>query len=310
MTDSKDQADDYRKAVRQFMRQSDEAQDLYFRGMLAFASGSNQGVRKHQATLADRWKAGDRTVIAYCDGNVITHYKAQITDEEKSRLVDLYMKERTDWSASSVSNDDRNNQAELFVSTIADHGCEMAVSEALMPPNQKERTRSLNSVANAFDKFVDSLNELDSAALGWLFATMEDSAAKSGISIRASGPHVPSLKSSPIRAQVEAGEARQAVKQLSEAIGPAIREARKTLPKIDREENDPRLHAAFFLERQLQYHHLPFETTETSFSAECLRTMFDLGGYETDRVSYWLKKVADTPDNQVPYFGAVRKSAG
>lgn len=310
MTDQNDHLPDEWKDVATFMRQVDESYDLFNRSIAAYPIDRLPGVRKHHAELERRWKNGDRHVIAYMgDDDKPSHFEQEITTEEKNRLIRLFLEEINTKGAHRISERDLTDKATLFVRQIAHHGFAMPISEASIPPCQKERKRNLDSVANAFDKLVDSLNSLDSAALGWLFAAMEDSAAKSGLSLRQSITDSPNMKDKPILAMVEGGEMRQAIQRISEAIGTAVREAGKSLPKVDRDNNDPRLHATFFLERQLQENGIKFEVTETCFAAECLRTMFDLGGYDTERVSYWLKKVAETPSHKIPWFGAIRKSA-
>ena len=203
-------------------------------------------------------------------------------------------------------DDERAFDARLFVKTIESHAAWMPIRVAIEPPNQKDRQRAIVSAANAFDRLVDSLNGLDSAALGWVFACVEHA-----MTDKAKCSPFPGVS---YRVLVEAGEDRKTIDALARLMGPAIRSAAKTLPKIERNANDPRLHAAFFLERLMQEHGLGFGVTETSFAAQCLRAMLKLAGYldenttETDRVSYWLKKVSSSPADEVPWFGAFRKS--
>lgn len=300
--------EDFLRDVERHLARADESADLFYRGCAAYPAGKNANVNAHYASLERRWKNGDKSIVAYIEDGKPYKFEQQLTTEQRERWLGLYVAEAL---ANEVSNDygSVNERASFFIGLMADHAFGMPVSEALSPPDQKDRKRSIESAAVAFEKFADSLNKLDSAALGWMFAVLEDKAASLGLTIR-QGPDVPSLTQSPMRAMVEAGEARLAFDEIAREIGPAMRKAAQTLPLVERNEADPRLHAAFVLERWLDHDGLPFETTETGFAAECLRTMFELAGYDTDRVSYWLKKVADTPDSEVPYFGRVRKFGG
>lgn len=308
--DNQDDGGSVSKKIDQFIKRSDESADLFYRGCAAFSPSKNANVRAHYASLARRWDNGDKSVVPYVDEDgKVYKFERRLMADQRERWIGLYVAEAM---ANNLSNDygGVDEKASFFIELMADHAFQMPVSEALSAPDQKDRKRSIESAAVAFEKFADSLNKLDSAALGWLFAVLEDKAESVGLTIRTKGPDVPSLTQSPIRAMVEAGEARLAFDEIAREIGPAMRQAAQTLPLIDRNEGDPRLHAAFVLERWLVNDGLRFEITETGFAAECLRTMFELAEYDTDRVSYWLKKVVDTPDNEVPYFGAVRKYGG
>lgn len=315
MKDKPSNQNEVEKAVMGYLRRADEAMDMFYRAGETFPIAENPNVKKFQADLGRRWKEKDPHVAAYCEDEKgqPTRFELEFTKDERKVIINDYLAARN-WDGFFGGDKDKNYEANVFTGIIEGHASMMPVSDAIMPPKQKDRQRSVEAVANAFDRFTDSLNDLDSAALGWVFALAEEHAAKIGETLRTSGPDIPTLRNYPIRSMVEAGEIRQAIDAMARAIGPAIREAAKTLPKAERNDNDPRLHAAFAMERILAEHHIPFETRDSGFAASCLRAMLDLAGYlddtETVNVSYWLKKVANTPDNEVPWFGAIRKNEG
>lgn len=290
--------------IEKFLRGANEAAELFERSRVVLPVGKLPGVKTHEAELERRWKAGDKNVMAYLDNGTPTHFKLQLSQDKEKRLIEGYLAERQD---GNVVDSATRLEAEVFVRTIADHASSLPISEAVIPPNQKERKRTIESVAVTFDKLADSLDKLDSAALGWVFAIMEDSAAKVGLSLRPPGSDVVTLTSKPFLAMVEAGEVRQVITNFARQVGPSIRHACETLPKADRD--DPRLGAAYFLERQMIEHRLPFKAVETSYAAECLRTMYDLASYDVERVSYWLAKAADTPNSERPWY-AIYKTEG
>lgn len=294
------------RAVEQFFARADEAREMFLRARRTFPLNENKNVKEHAEALARRREKGDARVIKYGadpEGEFPEHYELAWTADEKNHLIEQYMAAR-DWTNWAGCDDDRHYQAELFVRILEGFGASIPTTVAIEPPPQKERQRKFDSVSNAFAKLVDSLNALDSAALGWLFSTVEEKAAEAGMTLRPSGPDVVSLKRLPFRAQVEAGELRAELGLLASTVGAAISQAGKSLPKADRD--DPRLGIAFAIERQMFEHRIPFTTTDTGFAAECLRAVCDLGELDTERVSYWLKKADETPDDERP-FHAVRK---
>lgn len=53
---------------------------------------------------------------------------------------------------------------------------------------------------------------------------------------------------------------------------------------------------------------IPFTTSETSFTAECMRAVLALGGIEKDRVDYWLTQAKKHPDSIIGLVNKYRKS--
>jgi len=147
------------------------------------------------------------------------------------------------------------------------------------------------------EKFDAALADMDSAALGWLYAVIVDRLAAAGVQVSQGDDAIVSMRDHPMRAQIEAGELRHEIRRVAGAIVEAADEACGTLPVHDFAENDVRLKVALWLERQVLDHRIEFDTSETGFPAQCLRAVFDLGGVDSERVSYWLKKAAAHPDS-------------
>ncbi|WP_341649395.1 hypothetical protein [Thauera humireducens] len=227
--------------ITHFWRKADEASELFDRACYTHPLREHHGIKAHQSDLARRHRAGDPHVIRYAgdeaDG-IPEHYKLAWTTEEKARLQSIYLTAR-DWSNWTEAENEKESAAKLFVGILEGYGAALPQQVAIELPKQKERQRNLDSVANAFDKLVDSISRLDSAALAWLYATVEENAANVGMSVRPDGPDIVSLKRSWLRALAESGESRDLLNLFHSGVGLSIRKAAATLPKADRD--DPRL---------------------------------------------------------------------
>lgn len=302
--------DPYLKAMPDGIQAGERGFEMMRRAFAAFPVCGNSNVKAFQKSLELRWMERDPNVAAYFEGDgsdEAGRFELQFTKQEREHLEREYLAARN-WDGFLGSDAGKEFDARLFVRLIEGHAASMPIFKAIEPPSQKNRQRAITSVANAFDRLVDSLNDLDSTALGWTFALVEH--AMTSEATRSAFP------GASYRSTVEAGEERKAIDALARVIGPAIRSAVNTLPRIERNDFEPRQHAAFFLERLMQENRLEFGVTETSFAAQCLRAMLKLAGYldenktETDSVSYWLKKVVATPAAEVPWYGAFRNPGG
>lgn len=289
--------------VRQQWKQQKEAKDVWDRGMATFPVGGLPAVKAHLADLRSRFEAGDPNVVGYAKsgGSPPHSFELRWTPDQRAHLTRRYFAEK--WNCDPVDDryDLRAQDARLFVRILEGHAGGIPLVAATLPGAQKDRQRAMESVANAFDKLVDSLKRVDSAALGWLMANVEDAAAQAATTLR-NGPDRPSLKLNLFRASVEGGEIRSHLEHLARAIGPALRQCARDLPPVDHTAHGPRRHAAFAVDKTLQDHGLPLETTETGFAAECLRMVLSLAGQDVGQVAYWLKEVAKTPSDERPFW--------
>lgn len=303
MDDDAKQGRDSERALRQFWREYADTQELWARQRDAFPRDQNAGLKALHFELKRRHAEGDPNVIRYAADeidNTPERFVLELTSAELDEIAEAYTAAR-DWASSDV---DPDLDARIFARQVQNLGQSIPEMLAIQPPAQKERKRAIESTANAFDKFADALNKLDGAALGWLFAEIEDAAAKQGETLRPGGPDVTSLKRHWLRSQVEAAEQRQLLTLLARAVGPAIRSAAKTLPLADRD--NPILMAAFGLERRCWECHVPFEATNTSFAAFCMQKILSLAGIEKGEPWYWLQKVDETPDEDRPWMAMLK----
>lgn len=286
--------------IKQLWRRFDESTNLWDRARSTFP------IRRDLAALRARHAAGDPNVIAYLDENgSVENYRLEFTKEQRAELVKGYR------AAVKVPLSPAAYEDEIFVRIVEAWGDSFLDSEAIETPEQKSRTRNIASFATALERADVALGELDSAALGWLYANVVDTLAETGVQVSAADDHVSSMKRESLRAQVEAGELRQQLRHLIAVVVEAAGDAADTLPKPDRTAYDPRRQVAKALERLTIEHGIEFATTETGFPAQCLRASFELGGVPTEKVAYWLKQAADDPDSYARFIGKMRnKSEG
>lgn len=274
--------------IARFNRHAEEAMDLSRRFFNAFP------VRRNVGTLKQRHEAGDRNVTCYKneDGNIFD-YQLKFTKEQRQALLDAYKQARP----GSGEHMDHGVESEVFVGVLESWGDSIQLYSERKPDVQKYRTRQLESIEVALLKLDEALSKLDSGALGYWYAHVADATAKCGYQLSATDGATVSMLREPFRATVEAGEFRQILRPLVAAWIESTKAAAATLPKHDHQENDDRFATAKALERMVIEHTIAFETSETGFPAMCLHAVFDLGGMEVEKVSYWLKKVADDPDS-------------
>lgn len=274
-------------------------QDLFSRGMATYP------VRRDLAALKRRRDNGDLNVVARADENGnIFDYKLEFTREQREELRKAYRQAK---NRELVPHEIEDSG---FVGIIEGFGDAILDFISIEPPDQKTRLRAIDSFANGVEKIDSALAEMDSSALGWLYATAVDKLSGEGVQVSTGDGNIVSMRSHPIRAQVEAGEMRQELRKLAGAIVSAARDAQTSLPKYERNDNDARLQTVKALERQIIEHGIEFVTTESGFPAQCLRSIFELAGLDTEKVSYWLKKAADDPDSFARFRERMREKNG
>lgn len=272
--------------LKQFWKRFEETQDLFNRGMATYP------VRRDLAALKRRWDNGDRNVVPYADENGnIYNYKLEFTRKQREELRKAYRQAKN----RELMPDEIEDR--VFVGIIERFGAAIPDFISIEPPDQKTRLRAIDSFVNGVEKMDSALAEMDSSALGWLYATAVDKLSSEGVQVSTGDSNIVSMRRHPMRAQVEAGEMRHELRTLAGAIVSAARDAQTSLPKYERNDNDARLQTVKGLERQIIEHGIEFVTTESGFPAQCLRSMFELAGLDTEKVSYWLNKAADDPDS-------------
>lgn len=280
-----------------FRRRSDEAGDFFFRFWRAFP------VRRNEGTLKQRWESGDRNVIRITGHDDGDRYELRFTEEQKQALLEAYIVARAGYA--DLGDDGFN--ARVFVDVLESWGDSIQEFSGRRPDNQKERVLALNSINVAFFKLDEALSKLDSGALGYWYAHIADATEEAMRDSSISESAFVSMVNQPTRAIVEGGEMRQALRTLISAWVKSTELAASTLPKHNHQQNDDRLQTARGLERMVIEHQIPFTTSETGFPALCLRAVFDLGGLEVEKVSYWLKKAADDPDSFARFLEGMRR---
>lgn len=273
------------KALKQMFNSADKMNDLMQRSFAVYP------IRQDVVALKKRHEASDQNVMVCLDEyGVVDHYELVFTKKQKDELKRAYKEATGD-------RPDADSESSVFVGILQRWGAAIPDLISLEPPMQKNRQRSLDSFVNAIEKMDAALADLDSGALGWLYASVVDKLSERGVSIDPYDGGMVSMRNHPPQAMVEAGEMRAELRKLAGCVVDAASEARKTLPLSDRVENDPRLTTAKDLERQIIENGIEFSTSETGFPAQCLRAIFELGGLDVEKVSHWLKKVADDPDS-------------
>lgn len=231
---------------------------------------------------------------------------SSISIRNRSLLEEAYLENRPP----ATGGFSWSHEAKVFVRIIEAWAASIELVQATAPPEQKDRVRSLGSVANALTKLDQALANLDSGALSFLYAKLADGLATAGFQPNESDGRTGSMMDDPMRAAAEAGEGRKLLRVVIDQAVKAATIAAKDLPTIDRVETDPRLGTVRRLERLMLEHQLPFEATETSYAAQCVRAMFELADYKVEKVAYWLRKAIDHPDSHARWLPSLRDRAG
>lgn len=295
-------SDETLREVATFWKNFDEAQDLWSRLPGAFPRGDPKA-----AELRARWEKKDPNVVKYDNGpDEYPTFELVFTKEQKGELIDGYLNLRP-----KVENypPGWEHQATVFVNLLESWGNSIREFQAIEPPDQKARKQAFTSVANAVEKLDQALSSMDSEALGWWYSHVVDKVSPLGVQVSREDGQVVAMREERLRRVVEAGEWRQQFRLIAGAVVEATKEAADTLPKHEHVESDVRLGKALALERQMIENQLPFEATETSYAAKCLRAMFDLASLDVEKVSYWLRKAKDSPRSHAKWLQSLADRA-
>lgn len=246
-------------------------------------------VTRDVAALKARHAAKDPNVCVYCDANGIPErYSLRFTGEQCADLTAMLN------AALPATNDpivqqDKELGVCVLVRLLEDWGD--GLMDRFSQPDQKTRKRVIESFAKACERLDASMAELDSAAIGWVYANIADALAKAGYQLSPSDSGKTSMLNDPYVAQIEGGEAREALRELVGIVTGSARQAADTLPLHEMGDYHPRLLIAEGIKRQFAGLGIPFEVSEVGVAANCLRASLELGGQSVERVAYWLGKV-------------------
>lgn len=272
--------------INKYLKYAEKNINLINRGAAAYP------IRQDLAELKKRHEDGDKNVIAYLDGQGrVERYELEFTQKQRDEL------ERAYWAEVPKETYVDDTSGSYFVGLIERWGGSIPDFLAIEPPIHKTRQRAIDSFVKGIEKMDAALAELDSSALGWLYANVVDKLACEGLQVSPDDGGMISMRNNHIQAMVEAGELRAELRRMARSVADAATEARETLQQSERVENDPRTKMAKELERLITENGIEFSIAENGFPAQCLRAVFELGGLEIEKVSYWLKKAADDPDS-------------
>ena len=275
-------------SVLQFHRNAEQASGYFWRAASSFP------LKQDVLSLKNRSESGDPCVIKYLnkDGH-IERYALAFTKNQSDALEARYQSafERTGGVLHQYQNE---AEAGVFVGTIEGLASIISDNDLNEPPTQKERQRSIDGVINALEKLDVALKDMDSAGLGWLYASIVDNLAKNGITVSPDDFQVVSMRNHRMKAIAEAGEFRALVNQIVASVVGAAKEARASLPKAHRP--DKRLKVAIGLRYHMERHKLSFEPVADSYAAQCLDAIYVLANLPGENLNYWLREAAAVSD--------------
>lgn len=295
--------EEQRAMVLQFDRRAEEAKELSERMQQAYPAGR----RNDMVELRKRWEAKDPNVCKYDSGDRVT-YKLMFTEAQRKEIEDGYLAIRP--PPEPYYPPGWEFDAKVFARMVEGWGESVGAWEALTPETQKNRRRTIEQIGAAILKLDQLLDELDSESMGFLYGHVVDALAVSGVQVSEADNRMASMLNHHLRRVVEGGEARLALRGIAAMMVDATTGAANDLPKHDFTESDVRLVLARRLERRMLENMLPFEASETSFAAQCMRAMFELGGLNVEKVSYWIKKAIDHPDSWARFLQKTRERMG
>lgn len=219
----------------------------------------------------------------------------EFSADTRKRITDRYCKERSkkrDW--------DWKDEAAVFTKTLEGYANAIPELQRVALPEQQKRKENLTSIRGTLTKLADSLNQLDSNALGWMTYYALQNLEKEIDVEKLMRPYIKPLDEilAHDRGEEPKGklnhqtameyayyEGRPALVQLLSTLATGAAKTEKNLPVGNYNIN---LKTALALERTFWEHRLNFTTSNTGFAGICLQAIFSLGGVEVKSVSYWL----------------------
>lgn len=245
--------------------------------------------------LIERAKSDpDRVKLIRMEGEP-DRYQIAFTKSERQEILDKYIEcRRPFWKGAPGELED---SAESFAALLVIVAEGILWSDAAMPDEQTTRRKKFEQLKGAFLRVSELIEELDSAALGFFVAKIEEAEGRSA------------LLNDPVMAMTTAGEIKPNVIRTLSMLQEVAATVAKDLPAYDREQNRPHMKAAMLLDKYFFEHSLEFTDSEAGFAALCLRKAIGLAtGKEPERVAHWLEKSLAHEDSMAA-FRARHKNA-
>lgn len=189
-------------------------------------------------------------------------------------------------------------EANIFLGILQDWGSSIPEFERFTnPAKQQKRRETIKSMGKALLRCMNQFEALDSGARGFVYFRGVDE-----ISSIMGNPS--QLFPAGIRSSLWVHAHKDdAIKEIT-AFANGVLKAADELP--ERPEPPIELMMALWLKRLFWEHGFEFTTSETSFAAECLRAVLNLGGIHKDRVDYWLTQARNPPESMTAYDSVPR----
>lgn len=271
-----------------------EAQAMSERASRILAAASSFAPKTPLALIERAKSDPDRVKLLRMEGEP-DRYQIAFTKSERQEILDKYIElRRPFWKGPSGELED---SAESFTALLVIVAEGILWSDAAMPDEQQKRRKKFDQLKGAFLRVSELIEELDSAALGFFVAKIEEAEGR------------PALLNDPVMAMTTAGEMKPNVIRTLSMLQEVAATVAKDLPAYDRDQNHPNMKAAMLLDRYFSEYSLEFTASEAGFAALCLRKAIGLAtGEEPERVEYWLSKSLAHQDSMAA-FRARHKNA-
>ena len=190
------------------------------------------------------------------------------------------------------------DEAEIFLITLQDWGLSIPEFEQFNPPKQQKRRETIKSMGSALLRCVNQFAELDSGARGFVcFRGVEEISSTIG---------EPNIFPDDVRSSLFVHAHKDDVIKELRAFAKGVLKAADELP--EKPEPPIELRMALWIERLFWEQGFEFTTSDTSFAAECLRSVLALGGIDKDRVDYWLTAARNHQDSMASFMARLQKT--
>ena len=169
-------------------------------------------------------------------------------------------------------------EASVFLKILEGYGLSIPEFKQYSPPRQQKRKETIRSMGLALSRCVNQFAALDSGARGYAcFLGVEEISNTIG---------KPKLFPEKIPSSLFVDAHKDDVIKELRAFIKGVLKAADELP--EKPEPIIELRMALWIKEFFRDYGFEFTTSQTGFSAECLRAVLDLGGIHKDRVDYWL----------------------
>lgn len=203
----------------------------------------------------------------------------------------------------TLPSDDIEAQAERFFKYFEGIANDYAQDGTDAAPRAQQRKEKLEAFANAFDKMLDAMSNVDRLALGHALmqgmrkATEQDAP-----------PHLPDSHAyQKLQAAQDGGlgellelrlgtGAQGAYRRYLSDFSLGIRQSISTLPDLDRTVRNENFQIACWLLDLFGSMQLPFTTSDTGLAGKVFSATLTLAGRNPPRAGYWLRMAASNRD--------------